>query len=158
MSTYNDVIKHLAYVHFIKKANLDEPWLSAADVYMPEGNNKQTPLTTFINDLINEFDRLVGGHTNDIAEAKNKLKWHGEAIIDLIYGQQRAGKDIKTLSEVANQHADALKAIQQYQTVHGLGDLFSSTLSALWMLHLGRKLKKLSRHPVLTTPIPEWYV
>jgi len=89
MSTYNDVIKHLAYVHFIKKANL---------------------------------------------------------------------KDIKTLSEVANQHADALKAIQQYQTVHGLGDLFSSTLSALWMLHLGRKLKKLSRHPVLTTPIPEWYV
>lgn len=108
MSTYNDVIKHLAYVHFIKKANLDE--------------------------------------------------WHGEAIIDLIYGQQRAGKDIKTLSEVANQHADALKAIQQYQTVHGLGDLFSSTLSALWMLHLGRKLKKLSRHPVLTTPIPEWYV
>ena len=144
MSTYNDVIKHLAYVHFIKKANLDEPWLSAADVYMPEGNNKRTPLTVFIQDLLDELDRLISGHTNDIAEAKNKLKRHG--------------KDIKTLSEVANQHADALKATQQYQTVHGLGDLFSSTLSALWMLHLGRKLKKLSRHPVLTTPIPEWYV
>lgn len=158
MSDYNDVIKYLAYVHFVKKANAEEPWISASNVYMPEGSNKLTPLTTFINNLIDELDRLVGDHTNDIAEAKNKLKRHGEAIMDLIYGQQRAGKDIKTLSEVANQHADALKAIQQYQTVHGLGDLFSSTLSALWMLHLGRKLKKLSRHPVLTTPIPEWYV
>ena len=114
MSTYNDVIKHLAYVHFIKKANSD-----------------------FINNLIDKLDRLVGDHTNDIAEAN---------------------KNIKALSEVAEQQANALKAIQQYQTAHSLGDVFSNILGALWTLHLSRKLKKLSRHPVLTTPIPEWYV
>jgi len=102
MSTYNDVIKHLAYVHFIKKANSDVPRISA-----------------------------------DIAEAN---------------------KNIKALSEVAEQQANALKAIQQYQTAHSLGDVFSNILGALWTLHLSRKLKKLSRHPVLTTPIPEWYV
>jgi len=137
MSTYNDVIKHLAYVHFIKKANSDVPRISAADVYMPESSNKLTPLTTFINNLIDELDRLVGDHTNDIAEAN---------------------KNIKALSEVAEQQANALKAIQQYQTAHSLGDVFSNILGALWTLHLSRKLKKLSRHPVLTTPIPEWYV
>jgi len=158
MSDYNDVIKYLAYVHFVKKANAEEPWISASNVYMPEGSNKLTPLTTFINNLIDELDRLVGDHTNDIAEAKNKLKRHGEAIVGLIYGQDRAGKNIKALSEVAEQQANALKAIQQYQTAHSLGDVFSNILGALWTLHLSRKLKKLSRHPVLTTPIPEWYV
>mgnify|MGYP001081109442 CR=1 FL=1 len=137
MSDYNDVIKYLAYVHFVKKANAEEPWISASNVYMPEGSNKLTPLTTFINNLIDELDRLVGDHTNDIAEAN---------------------KNIKVLSEVAEQQANALKAIQQYQTAHSLGDVFSNILGALWTLHLSRKLKKLSRHPVLTTPIPEWYV